>query len=117
MPMSKRKIRFILNGVSLFEDKTLKEKDGFPELFICKDMFSFYYVVLCTNKESKEYIIIKPSLIDVYKLIHNQIDINTLIKSCDVFWKIIECDEEDYHKDVVSCLSINEINKYLKEKE
>ena len=111
--MGKRKIRFIVNGISLFEDKIITEEDGFPVLFACKDMFSFYYVAFCIDKENKKYIIVKPSLIDVYHLISGKITFDVLANSCDVFWIIQEGDNEDCQEDVIDCYSIKEIDKYL----
>lgn len=71
---------FRIEGIELYLEQVLVDYMDIPIFFLCKDEGS-YYLVLCTDVDELNYIIVRLSMNDVYGLLHGEESIyNTILK-------------------------------------
>ena len=105
---------FRIEGIELYLEQVLVDHMGIPIFFLCKGEGD-YYLVLCTDIDELNYIIVKLSMNDVYKLLHGEGSIRNIILKQDEYWNVIS--GEEILLDKVEKLSISKLNSSLLPKE
>ena len=105
---------FRIEGIELYLEQVLVDYMDIPIFFLCKDEGS-YYLVLCTDVDDLNYIIVRLSMNDVYGLLHGEESIyNTILKQNE-YWNVIS--GREIPLDEVKRLSISELDVGLLPKE
>lgn len=105
---------FRIEGIELYLEQVLVDYMDIPIFFLCKDEGS-YYLVLCTDVDELNYIIVRLSMNDVYGLLHGEESIyNTILKQNE-YWNVIS--GREISLDEVKRLSISELDVGLLPKE
>ena len=105
---------FRIENVDLYLEQVLVDYMGVPIFFLCKGEGS-YYLVLCTDVDELNYIIVRISMDDVYGLLHGEESIyNTILKQNE-YWNVIA--GREISLDEVKRLSISELDVGLLPKE
>lgn len=105
---------FRIEGIELYLEQVLVDYMGIPIFFLCKGE-SNHYLVLCTDIDELNYIIVKLSMSDVYKLLHGgELIHNTILKQKE-YWNVIS--GREISLDEVKRLSISELDVGLLSKE
>lgn len=108
------KLCFRIENIELYLEQVLVDYMGIPIFFLCKGEGE-YYLVLCTDIDELNYIILKSSMNDVYELLHGKKSIrNTMLKQKE-YWNVISCEETSLDK--VEKLSVSELDVDLLPKE
>lgn len=98
---------FKLNNDELYSDQILVDYNNIPIFFICKGKED-YYLVLCTDCDSYNYIVVTITTTDIYNLLNQKITIRAVILKQNQYWEVISGDEiED---DIITLKSMNEID-------
>lgn len=105
---------FRIEGIELYLEQVLVDHMGIPIFFLCKGEGN-YYLVLCTDIDELNYIIVKLSMNDVYKLLHGEGSIRNIILKQDEYWNVIS--GEEISLDEIERLSISELDVGLLPKE
>lgn len=84
-----KEICFFVNGNALFLDKVLVSFNDAPIFFVCCDDSQNYYIALCTNMESLEYIIVQCSLQMLYQMLVKKIEMREPFVAANHFWKVM----------------------------
>lgn len=103
-----KNVCFILDNKELLLDKVLISFNDTPIFFICRNGKS-YYVVLCSNLENLEYIIVEQTVSNIWKMLTQKISMKELIISCSTFWKVIAGDT--FMEDSVELISMEKIDE------
>ena len=105
---------FRIEGIELYLEQVLVDYMDIPIFFLCKDEGS-YYLVLCTDVDELNYIIVRLSMNDVYGLLHGEESIyNTILKQNE-YWNVIS--GEEIPLDKVEKLSTSKLDSSLLPKE
>ena len=105
---------FRIEGIELYLEQVLVDYMDIPIFFLCKDEGS-YYLVLCTDVDELNYIIVRLSMYDVYGLLPGEESIyNTILKQNE-YWNVIS--GREIPLDEVKRLSISELDVGLLPKE
>lgn len=83
-----KEVCFFINGNTLFLDKVLVSFNDTPIFFVCCDSSNNYYIVLCTDVEDLEYIIVKSSLHSLYQMLSKKIEMRVLFTKACHFWSV-----------------------------
>lgn len=105
---------FRIENVDLYLEQILVDYMCVPIFFLCKGEGS-HYLVLCTDIDELNYIIVRLSMNDVYGLLHGEESIyNTILKQNE-YWNVISGKEIPLDK--VEKLSITKLDVSLLPKE
>lgn len=105
---------FRIENIELYLEQVLVDYMDIPIFFLCKGE-SNHYLVLCTDIDGLNYIIVKLSMNDVYELLHGkELMHNTILKQKE-YWNVIS--GEEISLDKVEKLSIPELDVSLLPKE
>lgn len=102
-----KELCFKLNDDELYLDQILVNYNGIPIFFICKGSKG-YYLVLCTDYENYNYIIVLIYINDIYNLLHNVITLRAIMLKQNQYWEVLSGDKID--EDTVTLKSMNEID-------
>lgn len=105
---------FRIEGIELYLEQVLVDYMDIPIFFLCKGE-SNYYLVLCTDIDELNYIIVRLSMNDVYDLLHGGESIRNAILKQNEYWNVISGKETPLDK--VEKLSIPELDVSLLPKE
>lgn len=83
---------FCIENNILYLEQVLVDYMDIPIFFLCKDQ-SQYYVVLCTDIDALNYIIVKVALGEVYGLLHGKIPMRNVILEQKEYWEVISGEE------------------------
>ena len=86
-PMSEIKC-FKIDDRELSLEHNLVDHNGTPMFFVCVDQEELYYVVLCTDVDDEKYIIVESSVVEIVKLLHQEITMRDMIVSQREYWDI-----------------------------
>lgn len=105
---------FRIEGIELYLEQVLVDYMGIPIFFLCKGE-SNHYLVLCTDIDELNYIIVRLSMNNLYELLHGEGSIrNTILKQKE-YWNVISGKEISLDK--VEQLSITKLDVSLLPKE
>ena len=105
---------FRIEGIELYLEQVLVDYMGIPIFFLCKGE-SNHYLVLCTDIDELNYIIVRLSMNDVYYLLHGGESIRNAILKQNEYWNVISGKEIPLDK--VEKLSISKLSSSLLPKE
>lgn len=108
------KLCFRIENTELYLEQILVDYMGIPIFFLCKGEGE-YYLVLCTDMDELNYIILKSSMNDVYELLHGKESIRNAMLKQKEYWNVIS--GEEISLDKVEKLSISELDVDLLPKE
>ena len=105
---------FRIEGIELYLEQVLVDYMDTPIFFLCKGE-SNHYLVLCTDIDELNYIIVKLFMNDVYELLHGERSIRNIILKQNEYWNVIS--GEEIPLDEIERLSISELDVVLLPKE
>ena len=105
---------FRIEGIELYLEQVLVDYMGIPIFFLCKGEGN-HYLVLCTDIDELNYIIVRLSMNDVYDLLHGGESIRNAILKQNEYWNVISGKEIPLDK--VEKLSISKLSSSLLPKE
>ena len=105
---------FRIEGIELYLEQVLVDYMDIPIFFLCKGE-SNHYLVLCTDIDELNYIIVSLSMNDVYDLLHGERSIRNIILKQEEYWNVISGKEISLDK--VGKLSITKLDVSLLPKE
>lgn len=105
---------FRIEGIELYLEQVLVDYMDIPIFFLCKGE-SNHYLVLCTDIDELNYIIVKLSMNGVYGLLHGGESIRNAILKQNEYWNVISGKEIPLDK--VEKLSISKLSSSLLPKE
>lgn len=105
---------FGIEGIELYLEQVLVDYMDIPIFFLCKGE-SNYYLVLCTDIDELNYIIVRLSMNGLYELLHGEELIRNIILKQKEYWNVIS--GEEISLDKVEKLSIPELDVSLLPKE
>lgn len=105
---------FRIEGIELYLEQVLVDYMDIPIFFLCKGE-SNHYLVLCTDIDELNYIIVRLSMNDLYELLHGEGSIRNIILKQDEYWNVIS--GEEIPLDEIERLSISELDVGLLPKE
>ena len=105
---------FRIEGIELYLEQVLVDYMDIPIFFLCKGE-SNHYLVLCTNIDELNYIIVRLSMNDLYELLHGEESIRNTILKQNEYWNVIS--GEEIPLDKVEKLSISKLGSSLLPKE
>ena len=105
---------FRIENIELYLEQVLVDYMDIPIFFLCKGE-SNHYLVLCTDIDGLNYIIVKLSMNDVYELLRGGESIRNAILKQEEYWNVIS--GEEISLDTVGKLSISELDVSLLPKE
>mgnify|MGYP003092129524 CR=1 FL=1 len=108
------KLCFRIESIELYLEQVLVDHTGIPIFFLCKGEDN-YYLVLCTDIDELNYIIVKLSMNDLYELLHGEESIRNTILKQNEYWNVISGKEISLDK--VEELSITKLDVSLLPKE
>ena len=79
---------FRIENVDLYLEQVLVDYMGVPIFFLCKGEGS-YYLVLCTDIDELNYIIVRLSMDGLYELLHGEEPIRNIILKQKEYWNVI----------------------------
>lgn len=105
---------FRIEGIELYLEQVLVDYMDIPIFFLCKGE-SNHYLVLCTDIDELNYIIVRLSMDNVYELLHGEESIRNSILKQEEYWNIIS--GKEISSDKVERLNISELDVDLLPKE
>ena len=105
---------FRIEGIELYLEQVLVDYMDIPIFFLCKGE-SNYYLVLCTDVDELNYIIVRLFMNDLYGLLHGERSIRNTILKQNEYWSVIS--GEEISLDKVGKLGISELDSSLLPKE
>ena len=105
---------FRIENIELYLEQVLVDYTDIPIFFLCKGEGD-YYLVLCTDIDELNYIIVKLSMNDVYELLHGGESIRNIILKQNEYWNVIS--GEEISLDKVEKLSTPKLDVSLLPKE
>lgn len=105
---------FRIEGIELYLEQVLVDYMDIPIFFLYKGE-SNHYLVLCTDIDELNYIIVRLSMNDVYDLLHGGESIRNAILKQNEYWNVISGKETPLDK--VEKLSIPKLSSSLLPKE
>ena len=105
---------FRIEGIELYLEQVLVDYMDIPIFFLCKGE-SNHYLVLCTDIDELNYIIVRLSMNDLYELLHGKRSIRNAILKQEKYWNVIS--GEEISLDEVEKLSITKLDVSLLPKE
>lgn len=108
------KLCFRIEGIELYLEQVLVDYMDIPIFFLCKGEGN-YYLVLCTNMDELNYIIVRLSMNNVYELLHGGESIRNAILKQNEYWNVIS--GREIPLDEIERLSISELDVGLLPKE
>lgn len=104
-----KQLCFIIEGQNLFLEKTLVLFNDIPLFFVCRNEDNQCFLVLCTDFEKLEYLVVEISLADLRNMLNQKSSMRATILNGEYFWKIVSGDtiEDDvciaWKQDEVDC--------------
>lgn len=108
------KLCFRIENIELYLEQVLVDYMDIPIFFLCKGE-SNHYLVLCTDLDELNYIIVRLSMNDLYELLHGEGSIRNTILKQNEYWNVVS--GEEIPLDKVEELSIPELDVSLLPKE
>ena len=105
---------FRIEGIELYLEQVLVDYMDIPIFFLCKGE-SNYYLVLCTDIDELNYIIVRLSMNGLYELLHGEEPIRNIILKQNEYWNVIS--GREIPLDEIERLSISELDVGLLPKE
>lgn len=105
--MSKQ-LCFILDNKELYLDKVLVCFNDTPIFFVCIDLNGHFYLVLCTDIDDLQYVIVNVSKKNLWKMLTKNITMREALLDCKSFWSVKT--GEEISSDIVEFKNIADID-------
>lgn len=102
---------FCLNKSNLVLDKVLVSFNEIPIFFICIDQKKNRYVVLCSDIDDFQYIIVPQKTQQIVDMLSQKITMRDLFENIDHFWSVQSGNVPD--EDIVDLLSGNQMDEEI----
>ena len=79
---------FIIENKKLFLDKVLVSFNETPIFFVCRDEERNLYLVLCSDIEELNYIVVKQSLTTIWRMLTKKTSMRAALLDCECFWHV-----------------------------
>lgn len=87
-----KQLCFVIDGQNLFLEKTLVFFNDIPIFFVCRNGIKHPFLVLCTDLERLEYLIVETKLYTLRDMLNQRCTMrNALLKGVN-FWKVVPGD-------------------------
>lgn len=106
--MNNNEVCFEINSKKIFLDKVLVEYNKTPVFFVCNNSDNEYFIALCTDIDSDQYIVVKTNIVRLLKLFKKNITMREIILAEEKFWEIEAA--ENFQDDKYELLDIQKIN-------
>lgn len=83
-----KELCFNIEGINLYLEQILVDYMDVPIFFLCSGKKQ-YYVVLCTDVDELNYMVLKLPLVDVYNLLHGKMAMRDIILKQKEYWDVI----------------------------
>lgn len=103
-----RKLCFIINNDNIFLEQVLVDYMGVPIFFLCKSAKK-YYLVLCSDFEEYNYIIVEVSQKDIYMMFCQNKSMRDMFLDAEYFYEVISGDTIE--EDIILKKKIEEIDQ------
>lgn len=103
-----KQLCFIIGDKKIYLDEVLTDFNDISIFFVCKSDDN-YYVVLCIDIDTPEYIVINSKLYDVVLMLNGKITIRDLYNRVEKFWIIKS--NESIEDDIIIEKNIKEIDE------
>lgn len=98
---------FKIENVELFSEQILVDFNGYPIFYICNSSEG-HYIVLCSDIDKSEYIIVESTVTEIWQMLTQQFDMREVFLTKSNFWFVKTGDSVD--EDFVTKHPINEID-------
>lgn len=105
---------FCIEGRNLYLEQVLVEYMNIPIFFLCKNNQQ-HYLVLCTDMDDFNYLVIELSTSDLYNLLHGNIPMRDVFLKQKEYWEVNS--NKTISKDIVSKHEIHHLDNSLLPKE
>lgn len=109
-----KELCFCIEEKELYLEQVLVDYRDIPIFFLCKNDKQ-YYVVLCTDINEYNYIVVQTPIFVVYNLLHGKVPMRNVFSREKEYWEIISGNE--VAQDIVIKHSVDELNVALLPKE
>lgn len=109
-----KELCFCIEEKELYLEQVLVDYRDIPIFFLCKNDKQ-YYVVLCTDINEYNYIVVQTPIFVVYNLLHGKVPMQNVFSRQKEYWEIISGNE--VAQDIVIKHSVDELNVALLPKE
>lgn len=103
-----KQLCFILDDKEIYLDKCLVYFNETPIFFVCADLQKRYYLVLCTDIDALEYVIVGVNKKCLWRMLTKSITMREALLSSDVFWSVKAGDE--IYSDAVELLKVSNMD-------
>lgn len=87
-----KELCFCIENRNLYLEKVLVDYMEVPIFFLCRDEGQ-YYTALCTDINDFNYIVVRVSKVEVYKLLHGKIPMRNIILNQKEYWEVFSGEE------------------------
>lgn len=102
-----RELCFKIENYNLYLEQVLVDYMDIPILFLCKDNKQ-YFLILCSDFDELNYIVVKLTTDDIYKLLHGDIPMRDVFLKQENYWDVKSGD--DICCDLVNKKNISELD-------
>ncbi len=101
---------FCIEGRNLYLEQVLVEYMNIPIFFLCKNNQQ-HYLVLCTDMDDFNYLVIELSTSDLYNLLHGNIPMRDVFLKQKEYWEVNS--NKNISKDIISKHEIHYLDNSL----
>lgn len=87
-----KQLCFVIDGQNLFLEKTLVFFNDIPIFFVCRNGIKHPFLVLCTDLEQLEYLIVETELYTLREMLNQRCTMRNAIFQGTNFWKVVSGD-------------------------
>lgn len=87
-----KQLCFVIDGQNLFLEKTLVFFNDIPIFFVCRNGIKHPFLVLCTDLEQLEYLIVETELYTLREMLNQRCTMRNAILQGTNFWKVVSGD-------------------------
>lgn len=102
-----RELCFKIENYNLYLEQVLVDYMDIPILFLCKDNKQ-YFLILCSDFDEFNYIVVKLTTDDIYELLHGYIPMRDVFLKQENYWSVKSGD--DVYRDQVNKKNISELD-------
>lgn len=99
---------FKIENLELFSEQILVDFNGYPIFYICNSSKG-HYIVLCSDIDKSEYIIVESTSTEIWQMLTQQFDMRDVFLTKHSFWFVKTGDSVE--EDLVTKCPISEIDK------
>ena len=102
-----KELCFKIENIELFSEQILVDFNGYPIFYICNSSKG-HYIVLCSDIDKSEYIIVESNATEIWQMLMQQFDMRDVFLNKPNFWFVKTANSVE--NDIVTEHPINEID-------